>query len=141
MRFTAGFSVLVLIGSTAAYGADKIGESCTGIETLQIDAQAPKIVPYFLVFSADLAAGSYCYDKCGPDQTYAISSRSSDPIKLTDMDSGGQKRLITFDRRSAKLADYQVINVPPAKVVRNAKATCVAAAFHEPAPLAGGSSR
>lgn len=139
MRCIAGFSVLMLIGSTSAYGADKIGESCSGTEAVQIGAQAPKIVPYSLVFSADLTAGSYCYDKCGPDQTYAISSSTADSIKLADMDGGGQKRLIVFDRRSAELTDYQVINVLE-RVVRNAKATCVAAAFREPAPLAGRSS-
>jgi hypothetical protein len=127
---------LALLAATAAHATDDIGEACTGTETLKIGTQPERTVPYALTFSADLTAGSYCYGKCGPDQTYPIASSASDPIKLADLDKGGQVRHITFDRRSSVLIDEQRYDaglIGP--IVRNASAVCKAAPFHEPARL------
>lgn len=136
MKLAILASALALVGSPPAYAADKIGESCSGTETVQIGSQAPQTVPYAITFSADLAAKAYCYDKCGPDQTYAISDSTPALVKLADLDRGSQKRRMTFDRRSARLTDYQAFDAGLGPVVRNATATCRAAPFHEPAPLA-----
>jgi hypothetical protein len=132
---------LMSTGSTAAVATNKIGETCNGTETVQIGTQAPKVVPYSLTFSADLTAKSYCYDRCGPDQTYPISDSTSNPIKLADLNAddgqvGGQKRRIRFDRRSGTLTDSQSMNLGAlGKVVRHATARCRASAFTQPAPI------
>ena len=135
MRYAICAFALATLGSTSAYGQDQFGERCSGTETIQVGAGAPKIVPYALKFSADLAAGYYCYAQCKSDQTYAISDRASNPIKLADV-RGSQSRLMTFDRRTAILTDHQNIRLLK-NTKRSAKATCRAAAFHKPTPLPG----
>lgn len=135
MKLAIFASTLALIGSTSAYRIDKIGESCSGTETLQIGTQAPLTVPFALTFSADLSAKSYCYDRCGPDQTFAISDNTSDPIKLADLDHAGQTRAMTFDRRSGMLTDYENFDGGLGRVVRKALARCRAVAFRQPAAL------
>ncbi|HWU74740.1 MAG TPA: hypothetical protein VN137_14750 [Sphingomonas sp.] len=123
---------LVSLGSTSALAADQVGERCTGTETVQVGTQPPRTIAYSLNFSVDLASKSYCYDKCLPEQTYAISDATSNPLKLADLDRGGQTRRLTFDRNKSVLTDYQVIAGGLVKVVRNASATCQAAKFHRP---------
>ncbi|MEN3749636.1 hypothetical protein TPR58_20855 [Sphingomonas sp. HF-S3] len=125
-------AALALAGSTPALAADRIGERCTGTETLQVGAKPPTHVPYTLSFSADLAAGTYCYDRCGADQSYRISEARSNPVKLANLHRGGQERLLTFDRRTAALSDDQRFESGLGRVVRKAQATCVPAAFHQP---------
>lgn len=133
MRYEVWAFALAMLGSHPAYGQDEIGETCTGTETVQIGANAPKVVPYTLTFSADLAAGYYCYAECRPGQTDAITDSHSDPIKLADLNAGSQIRLITFDRKTSVLTDYQVFTVL-ATVRRNARAACQPAPFHKPTP-------
>jgi hypothetical protein len=123
---------LVSIGSTSAFAPDKVSESCTGTETVQIGAQLPKTLPYSLDFSADLSSKSYCYDKCDRAETYAISDATSNPIQLADLDGGGQTRRLIYDRNKSVLTDYQIIAAGPIRVVRNASATCKPAKFREP---------
>lgn len=128
--------VLATMGSTSAYGEHQIAESCSGTETIQVGDEAPTTAPYTLTFSADLAAGYYCFAECKPEQTYRIKHRASNPIKLTDMISGLQRRQITFDRKTAVLTDRQVLTVL-GTVKRDAKAACRPAIFHKPTPLPG----
>ena len=137
MRLAIFALVLAIFGSTSTNAQDRIGESCIGTETIQVGANVPKVVPYALKFSADLAAGYYCYAKCRPEQTYAITDPKSDPIKLADVHGGNQTRLITFDRITAIFTDYQVVRLL-GSTTRTAKATCRATAFHQPAPLRAG---
>ncbi|MET0246013.1 MAG: hypothetical protein ABW182_04620 [Sphingomonas sp.] len=125
-------AALALAGSTPAIAADRIGERCTGTETLQVGAKPPTRVPYTFSFSADLTAGTYCYDRCGADQSYRISDARSNPVKLSSVHRGGQERLLTFDRRTATLSDDQRFESGLGRIVRMARATCVPAAFHEP---------
>jgi len=132
MKLVAFAVALVSIGSTSAFAADEIGERCAGTEAVQVGTRLPQTRPYSLDFSADLANKSYCYDKCLREQTYAISDAASNPIKLADLDQGGQTRRLTFDRNRSVLTDYQVITARLIKVVRNASATCQAAKFHQP---------
>ena len=136
MRHAIYAVALAILGSTSAYGQDHIGESCSGTETIQVDANEPKIVPYTLTFSADLATGYYCYAECKPEQTFAIKDATSDPIKLADLHVSSQTRSITFDRRTAILTDHQIIRLL-GTTTRNAKATCRAGPFHKPTPLPG----
>lgn len=132
-RLVAGLVLAVLL-STPAFGQDRIGETCSGTETIEAGTSAPKTVPYSLTFSMDLKSGYYCYAECKPEQTYAISDRLSDPIKLADVHAGSQARLTTFSRKSRLLADDQVIQVL-GTMKRSARATCQPSAFHEPTPL------
>ena len=132
-RAAAALALATLV-STSAWGQDRIGESCSGTETVEVGASAPKVVPYFLAFSANLLTGYYCYAQCRPEQTYAINDRLSDPIKLADVHRGNQTRLITFSRKAGTLTDDQVLQLF-GTVRRSARATCRAAAFHEPTPL------
>lgn len=132
MKLIALVLVLVSIESTSAFAADQIGERCTGTETVQVGTQPPRTLAYSLNFSADLVSKSYCYDKCRREQTYAISDATSNPLKLADLDRGGQTRRLTFDRDTSVLTDYQVVAAGPVKVVRNALAKCRAAKFHQP---------
>jgi hypothetical protein len=136
MRYTFCALALLTLGSTSASGQDQFGESCSGTETIQVGANAPQVVPYALIFSADLAAGYYCYAECKPQQTYAIKDRMSDPIKLADMRGNYQDRLLTFDRRTAVLTDHQTIRLLGI-TTRDAKANCRSTAFHKPTPLPG----
>lgn len=125
----------------SAMAADQFGETCSGTETIQAGSQPPKTEPYSLTFSADLKAKSYCYDRCGPDQTFIISDSSSNTIKLADLNAdngqvGSQKRSIIFDRQSGKLTDFQLMNLGAlGKVIRHATAQCHPSVFHEPASL------
>lgn len=137
MKLIIFVSALALAGSTSASAADKLGESCTGTETVQVGSQAAKTTPYIIAFSVDLEAKSYCYDKCGSDQTYAVSDSSSNPIQLANLHDGGQERVLTFDRRTATLSDFQSFDPGLGRVVRRASAQCRTAAFHEPAKNAG----
>lgn len=137
MKLTIFVSALALTGSTSAFAADKLGESCAGTETVQVGSQAAKTTPYTIAFSADLEANSYCYDKCGSDQTYAISESSSDVIQLANLHRGGQERVLTFDRRTATLSDFQSFDAGLGRVIRRASAQCRAAAYHEPVNPAG----
>lgn len=125
--------VLAIFGSTPAFAQDRIGEYCSGTETIVVGASVPRVVPYSLTFSADLTTGYYCYAQCKAEQSFAISDASSDPIKLADVHHGNQIRLITFSRKSGRLSDDQVFEVLET-VKRSARATCRAAAFHEPTP-------
>ena len=136
MRCAVGILALAAFGSSTAYAQDRIGEICSGKETIQIGASPPKVAPYSLTFSADLVTGYYCYAECKPTQTYRIKDRTSDPIKLADLHDKGQTRVITFDRRQETLTDYQNMQVFGA-FIRNAKATCRAATFREPTSLQG----
>ena len=133
MRYEVWAIALAMLGSQPAYGQDEVGETCSGTETVQLGVDAPKVVPYTLTFSADLASGYYCYAECRPDQTYAIKDSKSDPIKFADLNAGSQTRLITFDRKISVLKDYQVFTVIYT-VRRNARATCRPAPFHKPTP-------
>jgi hypothetical protein len=137
MRYALYAFALVVLGPTSAYGQDQFGESCSGTETVQAGTSAPQVVPYAITFSADLAAGYYCYAACTPQQTYAIKDPVSDPIKLADVSGGNQDRLLTFDRRNAVLTDHQTIRLL-GTTTRNAKAICRPAAFHKPMPMPGG---
>ncbi|MES3154855.1 hypothetical protein [Sphingomonas faeni] len=137
MRHAVCAFALAILGSTSAQGQARIGERCSGTETIRVGDAAPQIVPYALTFSADLATGYYCYAACRAEQTYAISDRASDPIRLADIHGGNQTRLMTFDRRTATLVDHQVIRLL-GSTTRSATATCRAAPFHAPVPLPGG---
>lgn len=132
MKLTAMALALVSIGPTSVFAADRVAERCSGTETVQVGTQPPQTLAYSLNFSADLVRKSYCYDKCRREQTYAISDATSNPMKLADLDRGGQTRRLTFDRDASVLTDYQVIAAGPVKVVRNASAKCRAAKFHQP---------
>ena len=129
-RLAAGLA-LVFLASTPVFGQDRIGATCSGTETIDPGTGIPKVVPYSLTLSINLKTGYYCYAECRPEQTYAISNRSSDPIKLADVHGGSQTRLTTFSRKSRLLTDDQVIQVL-GTVKRSAKATCQPSAFHEP---------
>ncbi len=133
MKPALAFAALVLAGSTPALAADRIADRCTGTEILQVGAKPLSRVPYTLSFSADLAAGTYCYDRCGADQSYRISDARSNPVKLSNVHRGGQERLLTFDRRTAMLSDDQRFESGLGRIVRKARATCVPAAYHQPA--------
>jgi hypothetical protein len=133
MKPALAFPALVLAGSTPALAADRIAERCTGTELLQVGTKPPTRVPYTLSFSADLAAGTYCYDRCGADQRYRISDARSNPVKLSSIHRDGQDRLLTFDRRTAMLSDDQRFESGLGRIVRKARATCVPAAYHQPA--------
>lgn len=132
MKLIALALALVSIGPTSVFAADQVAERCTGTESVQIGMQPPRTLAYSLNFSADLARKSYCYDKCRRAQTYAISDATSNPLKLADLDRGGQSRRLMFDRDTSVLTDYQIIAAGPVKVVRNASAKCRAAKFHQP---------
>jgi hypothetical protein len=132
--------LMLLVLATSIAGAapgadDKIGESCSGVETLRLGEQVKTDVPYALVFSADLSTRTYCYDRCGPDQTYAIAQISTNSLDLADVDRGGQVRHLVFDRRSGVLTDDQTFDSGLGRVVRHATATCRSSAFREPASL------
>lgn len=135
MRYAICAFALAILGSTSAYGQDRFGERCRGTETIRVGTGMPKVVPYALTFSVDLASGYYCYAQCKPEQTYAIGDRVSDPIKLADF-RGSQSRLMTFDRKTAILTDHQNIRIL-GNMERSAKATCRPAAFHSPTPPPG----
>jgi hypothetical protein len=136
MKYAFGAFAIVIIGSTSAYGQDHIGESCSGKATIQVGTNAQRVVPYTLRFSADLASGYYCYAECKPEQTYPIKDRTSDPIKLADLNAGSQIRKMTFYLKTGVLTDYQIYTVL-ATIKRNARATCRPAVFHQPTPLPG----
>ena len=85
MRYAVCAFALATLGSTSAYGQDQFGERCSGTETIQVGAGAPKVVPYSITFSADLATVYYCYAQCKPEHVYAITDRASNPIKLADV--------------------------------------------------------
>jgi hypothetical protein len=80
MKYALCAFALATMGSTSAYGQDQIAESCSGTETIQVGENATRVVPYTLTFSADLAAGYYCYADCRPQQTYRIDDRTSNQI-------------------------------------------------------------
>jgi hypothetical protein len=126
------FLAIALASVGSAGAPDRLGEKCTGTETVQIGSQPPKTLAYSLNFSADLKSNLYCYDKFGRDQTYAIADADSNTIKLADLDHGGQIRYLTFDRSSSMLTDYQVFDAGLAMVMRSASAMCRATTFHEP---------
>lgn len=136
MRYALCAFALVTLGATTASGQDQFGESCNGTETIQVGTNAPQVVPYAITFSADLAAGYYCYAACTPQQTYAIKDPMSDPIKLADVREGNQDRRLTFDRRNAVLTDHQTIRLLGI-TTRSAKAICRPTAFHKPTPMPG----
>ncbi|EIZ78873.1 hypothetical protein WSK_2416 [Novosphingobium sp. Rr 2-17] len=136
MRLAILPCAIALLASTVAYADDDIGETCDGPGTLQVGNQAPRDLPYTLTFSADLTTGSYCYDKCGPDQTHAIADSTSPLIKLADFHSAKIVRLTTFDRRTSVLTDYYTLDLGRiGKTVRRASVTCRPAPFQAPAPL------
>lgn len=136
MKYAVVAFAIVIIGSTSAYGQDHIGEICSGKETIQVGTNAQRILPYTLSFSADLGSGYYCYAECKPEQTYPIKDRTSDPIKLADLNAGSQIRRTTFDLKTGVLIDYQIYTVLDT-IKRNSRATCRPAAFHQPTPLPG----
>lgn len=132
MKPALAFAALALAGSTPALAADRIGERCTGTEMLQVGTRPATRVPYTFSFSADLAAGTYCYDRCGADQSYRISDARSNPVKLSSVHRGDQERLLSFDRRTATLSDDQRFESGLGRIVRRARATCVPAAYRQP---------
>lgn len=132
MKLIALALALVSIGPTSVFAADRVAERCTGTETVQIGTQLPRTLAYSLDFSADLVRKSYCYDKCRREETYPISDATSNTLKLADLDRGGQRRRLMFDRDTSVLTDYQIITAGPVKVVRNASAKCRSAKFHQP---------
>lgn len=124
--------VLVLTGAASP---DRFGEICSGSETVTVGSQPPRTLPYDLSFSADLAAGRYCYDKCGPAQSFAIANAHAAPIRLADLDDGPrQSRHLVFDRAAQALTDDQSLDAGLAIVKRHARAQCHAALFTAPTP-------
>lgn len=136
MKYALCAFALATMGSTSAYGQDQIAENCSGTETIQVGENPARVVPYTLTFSADLAAGYYCYADCRPQQTYRIADRTSNPIKLANLNAGSQIRRILYYRNTSILTDYQVSTVL-ATIRRDAKAICRPAIFHKPTPLPG----
>lgn len=136
MRYMLGAAALVGLASPIV-AQDRFAERCTGTETVEIGAGAPRHVRYALTFSADLSSGYYCYAQCLPEQTYPIADRAGDPIRLADVRSGSQVRLMTFDRKTSVLTDHQVFTML-GTVRRDTRATCRSAIFHAPVPLAKG---
>jgi hypothetical protein len=124
--------IAALVIANAPGTSDRIAETCAGTETVQVGAQPAKTLPYALSFSADLKSGAYCYDACGKGQTYPIADAAARPIKLADLDRGGQVRRLTFDPASSTLRDYQVFDPGLGKVTRQALGRCKPAAFHAP---------
>lgn len=124
--------IALLAIANAPVPSERIAEACAGTETVQIGAQPAKTLPYTLTFSADLKRGSYCYDACGKDQTYPIADAKAQPIKLADLDRGGQVRHLTFDPATATLNDFQTFDVGLGKVTRQALGVCKPATFHAP---------
>ncbi|HKR92417.1 hypothetical protein [Novosphingobium sp.] len=114
----------------AAPSPNRFGESCRGFEAIRIGNGQPRTLPYRLDFSVDLTLKSYCYAYCRPDQTYPVADPVSSPLKLADLDQGGEVRRIAFDRKTARLVDYQVFETPIGKIERRANADCVLTAFH-----------
>ncbi len=131
MKFAALALVLAWPASAQPIPPDRIAERCNGLETIKVGAQPAKTAPYSLVFSADLSAGYYCYAECRQAQSFAIGDAKSNPIKIADLHTPQQTRLIRFDRNSSTLTDHQVIDLL-GRVERNATATCHPAPFHEP---------
>lgn len=134
MKLIALAGALAWIAATPTHAADRIGETCSGTETVRVGVEAPRSFPYSITFSADLARKTYCYGDCRPDHTYPIADSTSVPIKLANLDSDGQKRMLLFDPRSGALTDDQKFHALD-WVTRKARATCKAAPFHEPAVL------
>ncbi|MBN8849312.1 MULTISPECIES: hypothetical protein [unclassified Sphingomonas] len=129
----AAFVALALMWPASAYASspDKFGEICVGTETISSEKQPEKMVPYSMTFSIDLASGHYCYAECKAWQTHKISDATSNPIKLADVRGAPTERLLTFDRRTGKLTDHQVVTLF-GKVEGFTTATCQAAPFHAP---------
>jgi hypothetical protein len=128
-------ALFVSLPATGSRSGDRISEICSGTEIVQVGSQPARTVPYSLDFSADLTSGRYCYDRCGPDQSYPISDTRSSLIVLASLDHGGQVRHLTYDRRAQSLSDDQRFDAPlVGTIIRKAVATCKAAPFHVPAP-------
>ncbi|WP_137864242.1 MULTISPECIES: hypothetical protein [unclassified Sphingomonas] len=117
-------SVIFLFAGTPLCAAQTIAEECHGTETVKIGSAEPRSVPYSLNFKADLVANTYCYGSCTKEQTYSIADAKSSPMKLADLERGGQKRHLIFDRVSGKLTDYQVFDAGLGTVTRSATAVC-----------------
>lgn len=116
--------VLSIFASPPLFAAQPINEECHGTETVKMGNAEPKSRPYTLAFKADLAANTYCYAACQKEQTYPIADAKSSPMKLADMEKGGQERHLNFDRASGKLTDHQVFDAGLGTVTRNAIAIC-----------------
>ncbi len=119
--------------AAAAPPAAQFGETCTGTETVSLGDEPPRTAAYALTFSADLGAARYCYDACSPGQSFAIADAASAPVKLADLDRGGQSRHILFDRAAQTLTDDQVFDAGFGLVTRHARASCQEAPFTRPA--------
>jgi hypothetical protein len=91
-------------------------------------------VPYKVRLSIDLMHGTYCYDRCQPRQSYGISDTKTHPIKLADIDHGGQVRRLSFDRRSGLLSDYQRFDAGLGMTEWRTSAHCSPAPFRKPQP-------
>jgi len=129
-------AALIPVTAQSAQAADRFGETCTGSEVVKVGPGRARTMPYELTLSVDLKAGRYCYGACGPDQTFAIADTTSDPIRLADLETGGQKRLILFAPDSGKLTDRQSYSIGPLGAVeRTATAECRAATYRAVPPL------
>jgi len=128
------YSVAVLaLGATPAMAADRIAETCSGSEMVQIGSQPARMLPYSVSFSADLATGYVCYGECKPEHTYRIADARADPIKLADLNIPGQQvHLITFDPKTSRLTDRMEVDLLHVKTTRLASVSCEASAFSEP---------
>ncbi|MHA6721095.1 hypothetical protein ACX40Y_16810 [Sphingomonas sp. RS6] len=132
---------LAFAAPPADAAADRIGETCTGTETVRVGNRRAQLVPYTLDFSADLKAQSWCYGGCGPHQTFAIARSDDSAVQLADVNAasiepGDQRRSIRFDRRSNTLTDDQSMDLGRmGSIIRHATARCRASAFHAPAAL------
>lgn len=132
-KLASAFASLLLASAvSAAPPPDRFGETCTGSESVQVGAQAPKQAPYEITLSIDLAHKTYCYAACGRDQTYPVADPSSTPIRLADTDVPSQMRRLTLDRGTSRLTDEQRVTLGAMRVVRHASATCKPAAFQQP---------
>ena len=134
MLIVLASTLAVLAGGSAA-GSDTFGENCSGTETVQLTDHPPTTIPYALTFSVDLGAKTYCYDRCGSDQTFAIDDIGSDRIRLADQHREGQVRELIFDRRAGSLTDHQIFDAGLGPIVRSASATCRSTPFRKPARL------
>jgi hypothetical protein len=123
IRFAIPFAIPLMSG-VPVFAAETIIEECHGTETVKIGTSEPRTVSYNLTFKADLSNKTYCYGPCRAQETYPIADAASSPLKLADLDKGGQVRHLVFDRASGKLTDYQIINAGLAVVIRNAAAIC-----------------
>jgi len=127
----AGLMTLCLAGAASGRPHQQFAETCQGQEVVTATHAAPITRPFTARFSADLTAGVVCYNQCTAIDTFRFKPGQSGVIRLAEVSSPTQDRLTTFDLKTARLEDHQVLRVLGV-ITREARASCRPAAYRQP---------